>query len=143
MVNEVVKLLKGRTDDLIKDLNVKMNEAVLNLEFEKAAEIRDKIEQLSSINSRQKIVSDDFEDRDVISIAYEGKDSACSIFNIRSGRITGKKQLRLAIDESEDVHEIYSAAIKFYYNELVEIPRELLMEVEPTDIDVLKEWLNS
>lgn len=141
MVNEVIKLLKGRTDDLIKELNVKMSDAVLNLEFEKAAELRDKIDQLSSINSRQKIVSDDFEDRDVISIAYEGKDSACSIFNIRGGRITGKKQLRLAIDENEDVHEIYSAAIKFYYNELVEIPREILLEVEPADIDVLNEWL--
>ena len=79
MVDEVIKLLKGKTEDLIKDLKSRMQSAVENLEFEKAAELRDKIDQLSSISSRQKIVSDDFEDRDIISIAYEGKDSTCAI----------------------------------------------------------------
>ena len=70
-----------------------MNSSVENLEFEKAAEIRDKINQLTAISSRQKVVSDDLEDRDVIAVAYEGKDSACSVFNISDGKLVGKKQL--------------------------------------------------
>ncbi|RPI71610.1 MAG: excinuclease ABC subunit C, partial [Ignavibacteriales bacterium] len=61
MVNEVVKVLKGKTDELIKDLNLKMNSAVEQLEFEKAAGIRDKIEQLTAISSKQKVVSEDRE----------------------------------------------------------------------------------
>ncbi|MGA8263791.1 MAG: excinuclease ABC subunit UvrC, partial [Ignavibacteriaceae bacterium] len=81
MVDEVVKLLKGKTDELIKDLTSKMEIAVEKMEFEKAAEIRDKRDQLNAISAHQKIVASDFEDRDVISIAYEGRDSACSIFN--------------------------------------------------------------
>ena len=95
MVDEVIKLLKGKTDDLIKDLKARMQIAVENLEFEKAAELRDKIEQLSAISSKQKIVSDDFEDRDIISIAYEGKDSTCAVFNIRAGKLISKKQLKV------------------------------------------------
>ncbi len=143
MVNEVVKVLKGKTDELIKDLNLKMNSSVENLEFEKAAEIRDKINQLTAISSRQKVVSDDLEDRDVISIAYEGKDSACSVFNIRGGKLVGKKQLRLAIGDIEEEADIYSAAIKFYYSEFVEVPKEILMDVQPSDSETLLKWLDS
>ena len=129
MVDEVIKLLKGRTEDLIKDLKSRMQIAVKNLEFEKAAELRDKIEQLDTISSRQKIVSDDFEDRDIISIAYEGKDSTCAVFNIRAGKLISKKQLKLSIEEGEVIEEIYSAAIKYYYSELTEIPKEIILEV--------------
>lgn len=141
MVDEVIKLLKGKTDDLIKDLKARMQIAVQNLEFEKAAELRDKIEQLSTISSRQKVVSDDFEDRDVISIAYEGKDSTCAVFNIRGGKLISKKQLKLSIEEGEEIEEIYSAAIKFYYNNLIEIPKEIVIEVKPEDAEALTEWL--
>jgi excinuclease ABC subunit C len=143
MVDEVIKLLKGKTEDLIKELKSRMQSAVENLEFEKAAELRDKIDQLSSISSRQKIVSDDFEDRDIISIAYEGKDSTCAVFNIRDGKLIGKKQLKLSIEEGEEIEEIYSSAIKYYYGELTEIPKEIVIEVKPNDEEVLIEWLKS
>jgi excinuclease ABC subunit C len=143
MVDEVIKLLKGKTEDLIKELKSRMQSAVENLEFEKAAELRDKIDHISSISSKQKIVSDDFEDRDIISIAYEGKDSTCAVFNIRDGKLIGKKQLKLSIEEGEEIEEIYSAAIKYYYGELTEIPKEIVLEVKPGDEETLIEWLKS
>ena len=142
MVQEVVKVIRGKTDDLIKELEVKMETAASQTEFEKAAETRDKIEQLKIISSRQKIVSNDLEDRDVISVAYEGKDSACSIFNIRNGKLVGKKQLRLNLKGAEELPEIYESLIKFYYDEITEIPKELLFEVEPTNSDLIKNWLD-
>jgi len=142
MVDEVVKVIRGRTDDLIKDLDKKMKSTSENMEFEKAAEIRDKIDQLKIISSKQKVVSNDFEDRDVISVAFEDKDSACSVFNIRAGKLVGKKQLRLSLSGSEEFEEIYSAAVKFYYGDHVEIPKEILFEVEPSEKDLLEEWLN-
>jgi len=142
MVGEVVKALKGKTDDLIDDLNVKMKHLVDTLEFEKAAELRDRLEQLKIISSKQKFVSDDFEDRDIISLAYEAKDSACSVFNIRNGKLVGKKQLRLSIEEGEELDNIYSAAIKYYYTDFVDIPKEIVVEVEPLDTEILTEWLS-
>ena len=143
MVDEVIKLLKGKTEDLIKNLKSRMQSAVEKLEFEKAAELRDKIDQLSAISSKQKIVSDDFEDRDIISIAYEGKDSTCAVFNIRDGKLISKKQLKLSIEDGEEIEEIYSAAIKYYYSELTEIPKEIVLEVKPNDEETLIEWLKT
>jgi excinuclease ABC subunit C len=142
MVDEVVKVIRGRTDDLIKDLDKKMKSASVNMEFEKAAEIRDKIDQLRIISSKQKVVSNDFEDRDVISIAFEDKDSACSVFNIRGGKLVGKKQLHLSLRGGEELEEIYSSAIRFYYGDHVEIPKEILIKVEPLEKELLEEWLN-
>jgi len=142
MVQEVIKLLRGKTDDLIKELETKMQNASAGLDFEKAAEIRDKLEQLKTISSKQKIVSNDFVDRDVLSVAYEGNDSACSIFNIRSGKLVGKKQLQLRLKGAEGLPEIYNSIVKFYYAEQTEIPKEILFEKEPIDSELLKEWLN-
>ena len=142
MVQEVIKLLRGKTDDLIKELEIKMQKSSSALDFEKAGEIRDKLEQLKTISLKQKIVSNDFIDRDVISVAYEGNDSACSIFNIRSGKLVGKKQLRLSLKGGEELPEIYNSIVKFYYGEHTEISKEILFETEPLDSDLLKEWLN-
>ena len=142
MVQEVIKVIRGKTDDLIKELEIKMEQAAKRTQFETAALIRDKIEQLMIISSKQKIVSNDFEDRDVISVANEDKDSACSIFNIRSGKLVGKKQLKLKLHGVEELPEIYNAAIKFYYGEHTEIPKEILLETKPDDSELLIEWLN-
>lgn len=142
MVGEVVKLLKGRTDDLISELKNRMDNYVSKLEFEKAAELRDRIEGLKLISEKQKIVSDDFEDRDIIAVAFEGKDSACSVFNIRNGKLVGKKQLRLSIEDGEDAPNIYAAAVKFYYNDFADVPKEIITEIEPADSEILTKWLS-
>ncbi len=141
MVDEVVKLLGGKTDLLIKELTQKMYEQVDNLAFEKAAELRDKIKQLEVIASKQKIVTNDFVNRDVIAVAHEGKDAACSLFNIRIGKLVGKKELKLSVDENDEPSEIYSSVLKYYYNEMVEVPEEIVIESSPADIETLTEWL--
>lgn len=142
MVGEVVKLLKGRTDDLISELKSRIDNYVSKLEFEKAAELRDRIDGLKLISEKQKIVSDDFEDRDIIAVAFEGKDSACSVFNVRNGKLVGKKQLRMSIENGEDAPNIYAAAVKFYYNDFADIPKEIITEIEPADSEILTKWLS-
>lgn len=143
MVNQVIKVLRGKTDDLIEELKQQMNEAAAKLEFERAAELRDRIEQLQIYSSKQKVVSTDLEDKDIISAAYEGKDVAATILNIRSGKLVGKRQFALSTEENEDIGQIYSAILRFYYDEYVEIPKEIIIEAEPSDSDTLLEWLNS
>ncbi|PIX94055.1 MAG: excinuclease ABC subunit C [Ignavibacteria bacterium CG_4_10_14_3_um_filter_37_18] len=144
MVAEVIKMLKGKTGALLKEQREKMEQFVKELFFEKAAEVRDKIRQLESLADKQKVVSDDVLDRDVIAIAYEGKEAASSILNIREGKITGKKEFRLSVERETDSAEIYSALIKQYYaNEFVDIPNEIVLETEPDDLESITEWLST
>lgn len=143
MVNQVIKVLRGRTDELIADLKEEMSNASARLEFEKAAELRDRIDQLSVYSSKQKVVTTDSGDRDVISAAYEGKDVSATILNIRSGKLVGKKQLTLSSEANEIEARIYSAIIKFYYDEFVEVPKEIVIDSEPEDSESILEWLNT
>ena len=141
MVNQVVKVLKGKTDLLIKELQLEMHAHSENYNFEKAAELRDKIDRLKVYSSKQKIVSADFEDKDIISAAVEGKDVACTILNIRSGKLVGKRQFKLSAQPEEELGNIYSSILKFYYSEYVEIPKEIVLESTPYDKDSLISWL--
>ncbi|MFA7419988.1 MAG: excinuclease ABC subunit UvrC [Melioribacteraceae bacterium] len=143
MVNQAVKVFRGKTDELLDELKGQMISASANLEFEKAAELRDRLEQLQVYTSKQKVVSTDLEDRDIISAAYEGKEVAATILNIRSGKLVGKRQLNLIAEGNEETAQIYSAIIKYYYDEFVEVPKEIITEVEPDDSDSLIEWLNT
>ena len=142
MVNEVIKVLNGKYKDLLDELNEKMNKASSEFNFEEAANLRDKIERLSLYSSKQKIVTNDFVERDIITAAFEGKDATCCILNIREGKIIGKKQLKLSLEGHEDLNEVYSSVIKFYYNEMVEIPKEIILEEEPDELETLTNWLN-
>ncbi len=143
MVDQVIKVLKGRTDELIGELKTQMDNSSSKLEFEKAADLRDRINQLQIYTSKQKVVSGDLEDRDIISAAYEGKDVAATILNIRSGKLVGKRQLNLSCEVNEEARQIYAAIIKFYYGEFIEVPREIIIETEPEESDSLIEWLNT
>lgn len=143
MVQQVIKVLRGRTSELIEELETEMMSASAKLNFEKAAQLRDKIEQLKVYSSKQKVVSTDFGDRDIISAAMEEKNVAATILNIRNGKLVGKKQLHFTSEPGEEPESIYAAVIKSYYSEFVEVPKEIVMEVAPADEEIILEWLNS
>jgi len=141
MVNQVTKLLKGRIDDLIKDFKSSMNDAATNLEFEKAADYRDRLEKIQAFSEKQKIVSEDEVDRDIIAIANEAKDAACSVLNIRAGKLIGKKEFHLQNASEGDLTEIYAAFIKQFYNDFIDIPSELITGVEPAELEEITSLL--
>ena len=143
MVQQIVKVLRGKTGELIEELESDMQTAAKNLNFEKAAELRDRIEQLKVYSSKQKVVTTDFTDRDIISAAVEEKNVAATILNIRNGKLVGKKQLHFTSEPGEELDSIYSAVIKSYYGEYVEVPKEIVLETNPAEEELLLEWLNS
>lgn len=143
MVANLIKVFKGKSDILIKELQHEMKLASDNFKFEKAAELRDTISKLEVYSSKQKIVSTDFSDRDVITVAVEGKDVACTILNIREGRLVGRKQLKLSSTTDEELNQVYSSVLKFYYSEFVEVPKEIILEVIPYEKDTILEWLKT
>lgn len=142
MINNVIKLLKGKTDDLINDLSSQMIEFSQNLQFEKAAEIRDRIEQLKVYDSKHQVISADLDDKDIIAVAVEDKDVACTILNIKKGKLLSKRQFHLFTESGENLEKIYSDLLRFYYSEYVEIPKQIITEVEPSDLDVIISWLS-
>lgn len=143
MVGHVIKLLRGKTDSLIDEYKAMMKNASETLQFEIAAELRDKIEKLQIYSSKQKVVTNDFGDKDVISAATEDKDAAGTVLNIRGGKLVGKKQFKLRVELDEKIDAVYEALIKLYYDEFVEIPKEILIEIEPENFESVNNWLSN
>lgn len=142
MIKEVCKFLDGRHEELLKELKEQMKEAAAKLQFEKAAMIRDKITAVEKVMEKQKVLSTDFVDQDVVAIAQGSKKSAVQLFFIRSGKLVGTEHFILEDTEDTDIKEILGSFIKQFYLVSSFIPKEILIQEDFDDIEIIERWLS-
>lgn len=143
MIDQVVLFLEGRQGEVIKNLKARMEKAAENLEFEKAAEIRDQLKAVEEVVEKQKVLSSGQEDQDVVAMARGATAVCVMIFFIRGGKLIGRDHFTLDGTEHLDRAEILTSFLKQYYHRAEFIPREILVEeVVEEEIDVLSRWLS-
>ncbi|MBA4313368.1 MAG: excinuclease ABC subunit C [Chlorobiaceae bacterium] len=143
MIDSVALLLKGKTAKLISDWETRMNLAAERLHFEEAKRYRDGINQLKVYSERQKIIEPTLTDRDIIALVKDVDDACGVIFNVREGKITGKKHLLISKVEGKTEEEIIEQLVPNYYLDEAEIPNEIYLSHRPQNISVIQEWLKS
>lgn len=139
MVDGVCLFLEGKSEVVEQNLAKKMQMAAQNLDFEKAARLRDQLLAVRKIMEKQKILLDDG-DIDAIGIARANYGICIEIFFIRNGKMLGRNQFLLN-DEDDDEKNLITAFLKQYYNDAVDIPKEILIPEEIAEIELLQEWL--
>lgn len=143
MVREVILFLEGKSDQLIRDLKVRMQQAAEGLDFEQAAFYRDSIKAIEKTTQSQKVVAEDLVDRDVIAVAME-EDKAClQVLIIRQGRLMGQEYFIMEGTAEEELGEVLSAFMKQYYLNQPILPREILLEISVSDEEAIDEWLRN
>ncbi len=141
VVDEVGLFLKGEQDRLIKRLEKRMKGAKKSLKFEEAIILRDQIRSLEKISARQKVVSTRPIDQDVIAFAL-GPDSACSqIFSIRKGKLIGGEHFFLKGIKDKSKEEILTPLVKQYYYNATYIPKEVVLQNEIEEKELIKSYL--
>ncbi len=139
----ICSFLSGNHKELLADLESKMQEASKQLQFERAAELRDEIAAINRLDEKQKIVnSDKMTDMDVIAIATVGDNAFCEIFFIRVGRVSGRENFRMVGAADRSMEEITSDFLKQFYKDAAVIPPEILTDAVATDEEVIAEWLS-
>nr|MBP3597864.1 excinuclease ABC subunit UvrC [Eubacterium sp.] len=139
--SQALSFLNGNTKGVLKELQNKMEALAQNMQFEEAAVYRDLINSVKQVTERQKITSDDHEDRDILAMARSGDEAVVQVFFIRGGKLIGREHYYLTgVNEEEDAH-ILGAFIKQMYAGTPYIPRELWTECEPEDAEAILEWL--
>ena len=118
-----------------------MYNASENLEFERAARYRDKLESLKILGEKQKIISTKENNRDIIGIYQDEKESCVQVFYMRDGKISGSEYFVFDQDEATKA-ELLSGFIKQYYFSATMIPREILLPIEFDDADEVQAWLS-
>lgn len=143
MIDEILLFLSGKEDKLIEIMEEKMKEASMRLDFESAAKYRDQINSLNLLLERQKIVSTtNHIDQDVIAMAKGIEDVCIQVFFIRDGKILGREHFILQDNYNDERSEILSSFIKQFYIGSAYIPKEIILEEEIEDMEVLSKWLS-
>ncbi len=128
MIDEIVRLLKGKTSAMIRMLTERMQHHAAELRFEQASEIKAQLESLKRYAERQKVVAGDGLDRDVFAVAM-GEDDACGVvFKIREGKLLGSQRIYMNNTEGESPAALQTKVLEKYYLDTIEsIPDEILL----------------
>ncbi|MCX7885579.1 MAG: excinuclease ABC subunit UvrC [Caloramator sp.] len=139
MINNVLFFLSGKHDELIKELTDKMNEASENLQFERAAEFRDKIISIKTIQEKQKIITTSNDDEDVIAYA-QNEDKVCiEVFFIRGGKLLGREDFYF--DNIDDDESLLSQFIMQFYSNREYIPKNILLQRQISELEIIESYL--
>ena len=141
-IAEVEKFLKGKEESSLKNLEKSMKEASEDLNFELAAKIRDRIENISVILEKQKVSNIASLDMDLISLA-RGEGLICAqVFFMRNGKIIDREHFFIEDDFHEVDGEVMSSFMKQFYIDLTYVPKTILVDILPNEVEGLESFLS-
>ena len=141
IAEDLVTFLEGRFEPVLKRLDTDMSQASADLEYERAARLRDQLASVRKAIEKQVVVSDRNESFDVIALAEDELEAAIQVFFVRGGRMVGRKGFVVDKVEELDTPGLLASFVRDLYMTEDEIPREILVPLIPEDADVLKTWL--
>lgn len=144
LVRELCEFLAGDTDDIIERLEAEMRSAAGELEFEKAARLRDRLLAVQKAVAKQQMVADKNEDVDVVGLADDELEASVQVFYVRRGRVVGRKGF--VLDKVEDLTPggLIDRILEAMYGDEppTGVPKQVLVPTEPDDVATYEEWLS-
>ena len=140
MIKDVIDILSGKDTTVLKVLQSEMEEASMNLEFEKAADLRDKILAIEAIVEKQKIFKTMEGDEDFINIYRDEKDSCVQVFFSRDGKILGREHFIFENTAEDSIEEILEEFITSFYGGTAKVPRTIYVPAL-SNVELVEEYL--
>lgn len=141
MIKKIIDFLSGKQDDISSELKIKMENAAENLDFERAAELRDAINSIKTIQEKQKVITTALEDQDVIAFSNSDGGSCIEIFFIRGGKLLGRENFYFDHIE-EDNHDLLSQFMMQFYSNREYVPRDILLQNEIPELNIIESYLS-
>ncbi len=144
MIADFESFLNGRTDHIIKRLQGEMAGAAQELQFERAATIRDQLKAIEAVIERQKVVfPNDYVDSDVIAMARSDREACVQVFFIRGGKLIGREYFLMeGTDDTPDA-DVLAEFIKQFYDQVPSIPGQVMLPQEIEETRIIEKWLNT
>ena len=141
MIQSVLLFLEGRSDYVAKNIRQQMTKAAADLEFERAARLRDQLAAIDKVREKQNIITGSG-DQDAVGLARSAAGTCVQVFFVRSGKLVGRDHFLLANSEDEEDAEVLAAFLKQYYSQAAFIPREVLLPLALPEQPLLSQWLS-
>jgi excinuclease ABC subunit C len=144
MIGDLAQFLEGYTEPIMSRLQSSMEKASEELNFERAAYIRDQIHAIQRVVERQKVVfSSDYADSDVIAMARANGDACVQVFFIRGGKLIGRDYFLMEGAQDTPDSSVMAEFIKQFYDQAPIIPQQLLLPEEVEEVSIIRQWLSS
>ena len=140
-VKKALDFLNGNYQEILKELEQKMQEASENLKFEEAIRYRDLFNSVKQVAQKQKITGSGGEDKDVIALACDGTDAVVQVFFVRDGKLMGREHFYMTHVSETPPAQILLDFVKQFYAGTPFIPKELMLQEEIEDTEILEQWL--
>lgn len=140
-VGQVIDFLNGNYSVVGGMLEEKMQKASMEMEFEQAAEYRDLLTSVKAIAQKQKINTNELEDRDVIAMARAMDEAVVSVFFIRSGKLLGREHFHMTGVVDTTREEMMTNFVKQFYAGTPFVPREIILQTEIEEEEIIAQWL--
>lgn len=141
MINQVVSFLKGKNNDVKSYLKKMMEQSSTNMQYEKAAKIRNQIFALEEFIKKQKKLTQNFENQDIINISYKDNYGIAFVMRIRNGLLVGRESFDLKINNNFNISNELDKFIVQYYHLTMDIPSEIIVPFEIENEQNIKDWL--
>lgn len=142
LMKDIASFIGGKQEDVLKRLEKQMAVYSENMEFERAANIRDKIGSLKRIAEKQKVFSTNMKDQDIIATSKNETDSCIQVFFIRGGKLVGREHFIFeGVGEVED-KELLEPFVKQFYSAAAFIPEEIVLQTEIEEQEIIEKWLS-
>ncbi|WP_283718260.1 excinuclease ABC subunit UvrC [Clostridium perfringens] len=141
MIDEIINILNGTDTSIIKKLKLEMEKAAEELEFEKAAKIRDRILAIELISEKQKMFTVKEGDEDFIDLYTDEKDGCAQVFFVREGKVTGREHFMIENIGDDPVEEVISSFIASFYGGTTQIPKTIYVPEEIEDQELIEKFL--
>ena len=142
-IDHVIEFLGGNHSPVVKMLEERMKDAAELMEYEKAASNRDLLGSVRQIMNKQKITNTDFSDKDIIAFARNKDEAVVQTFFIRGGKLIGRDHFYLTGVEDETDSKVVTSFVKQFYAGTPYIPKEIILETETEEEEVLSQWLSN
>ncbi|MCF0105091.1 MAG: excinuclease ABC subunit C [Eggerthellaceae bacterium] len=139
---KIEKFLSGKHEDFLCDLQVELNEAVKELDFNKASRIQKRIKTIEGLQTKQNVIISKSLDIDAIGLCSEENITGVYVLCVRQGRLINSLEFILDKGKDSSKEELERNFILRYYDVTSSIPRVILLEVIPEDIEVIEGWLS-
>ncbi len=141
MIDQIVNFINGRDKEVVKALTERMMKFAELQQFERAARLRDRIRLIENFQLKQKMVTDDLKDRDVISAAMEDEDACGVVFKVREGKIIGRQHFYLKGIFKDTFAEVVTSFVKQYYLKAEFVPAEIYLPEALEEQEEIESWL--
>jgi excinuclease ABC subunit C len=141
IVDDMIRFLEGKNRGVMADLRRQMEQAAENLEFERAADLRDRLRSAERVIEQEKLGYATLTDQDIIGVAREGAQACLQVFFIRGGQLARRDPYIMVNAEGESDRDLLTAFVKQFYSQASEIPEELVLPDELNESEAIRAWL--